>query len=58
MKTIRERVEDYKRYQPENILLAMAETEELMQQIERATTLAQSQELARAWLLVWGSEQG
>lgn len=58
MKTIRQRVEDYKRYQPENILLAMAETEELMIQISKSTTLDQAQELSRAWLLVWNSEMG
>ena len=56
-KTIRERVEAYKRYTQENILLAMAETEELMVQISRATTLDQAQELARAWLLVFNSDQ-
>ena len=56
-KTIRERVEAYKLYEPENILLAMAETEELMVQISRATTLDQAQELARAWLLVFNSDQ-
>lgn len=56
-KTIKERVEAYKRYEHENILLAMAETEELMVQISRATTLDQAQELSRAWLLVFNSDQ-
>lgn len=58
MKTIKERAEHYKRYRPENILLAMAETEEMIIQISKATTLDQAQELARAWLLVWNSEHG
>ena len=57
MKTIKERVEVYRRYTHENILLAFAETEELMVQISRATTLDQAQELSRAWLLVFNSDQ-
>ena len=52
MKTIKERAEAYKHYTQESLLLAMAETKELMQQISRATTLDLAQELARAWLLV------
>ena len=57
MKTIKERVEVYRRYTHENILLAFAETEELMIQVSRATTLEMAQELARAWLLVFNSDQ-
>lgn len=57
MKTINERLEVYKHYTQKELLLAMVETEELMEQISKATTLDRVQELARAWLLVLGSEQ-